>query len=98
MLGLVRLRRGGHARAWLCAEILDDDFLDVTVALVQLAQGEQRLDALAAGLADADQDAGGERYRHLAGRGDAVEPARRLLVGRAEMRPAAAPQAFCGAF
>ena len=47
------------------AEILDDDFLDVAVALVQLAQRQQRLDALAPRLADADQDAGGERHALL---------------------------------
>ena len=57
MVGLVGLGRGGHAGVGLGAEILDDDFLDVAVALVQVAQRQQRLDALAPGLADADQDA-----------------------------------------
>ena len=56
-LGMLR-----HAGAGLGAEILDDDFLHVAVALVQLAQRQQRLDALAPRLADADQDAGGERH------------------------------------
>ncbi len=69
-VGLGRLR---HAGAGLGAEILDDDFLDVAVAVVQIAQGEQRLDALAPRLADADQDAGGERDRRLAGRCDRRE-------------------------
>ena len=52
-----RLRRIGHARAGLGAEVLDDDFLDVAVALVHVADREQGLDALGARLADADQDA-----------------------------------------
>ena len=41
----------------LGAEILHDDFLDVAVRAVQIAQCQQRLDALAPRLADADQDA-----------------------------------------
>ena len=88
-IGLGRLR---HARPGLGAEILDDDLLQVAVAVVQVAQRQQRLDALAPGLADADQDAGGERHRRLAGGADGLEPQRRVLVGRAEMRPAAAAQ------
>ena len=51
-----RLGRIGHARAGLGAEVLDDDFLDVAVALVDVADGQQRLDALGARLADADQE------------------------------------------
>ena len=43
---LVALR---HARAGLGAEVLDDDFLQMAVALVQVAQRQQRLDALRAG-------------------------------------------------
>ena len=70
-IGLGRIR---HAGAGLGPEILDDDFLDVAVALVQGAQREQRLDALGPGLADADQDARGERHRRLAGRGDRRQP------------------------
>ena len=62
-----RLRRVGHARAGLGAEVLDDDLLDVAVALVDVADGQQRLDALGPRLADADQDAGGERHARAAG-------------------------------
>ena len=50
-------RRIGHERARLGHEILDDDFLDVPVALVQRTNGEQRLDALGTRLADTDQNA-----------------------------------------
>ena len=73
----------------LGAEILDDDFLDMAVALVQIAQRQQRVDPLGARLADADQDAGGERHVELARRLDRGEPRRRGLVGRAVMRAAA---------
>ena len=69
----------------------------MAVAVVQVAQRQQRLDALAPGLADADQDAGGERHRRLAGGADGFEAHRRVLVGRAEMRPAAAAQPLGGA-
>ena len=48
-------------RAGLGAEVLDDDFLDVPVTAMQVADGEERLEPLGARLADADQDAGGER-------------------------------------
>ena len=44
-------------RAGLGAEVLDDDLLQVPVARMQRAQREERLDALAPRLADADQDA-----------------------------------------
>jgi hypothetical protein len=42
----VRLGRAGHARVRLGAEVLDDDFLDVAVALVQ-SRDRSTLDALA---------------------------------------------------
>ena len=56
-----RMRIGG-----LGAEILDDDLLDVTVALVQLANRQERVDPLFERFADADEDAGGERDAKLA--------------------------------
>ncbi len=79
------LRRRGGAGAGLGAEVLDDDFLDVAVAAMQLQEPQQRLDALGAGLADADEDAGGEGNAPLAGEPDGLEPRRRMLVGRAVM-------------
>ena len=93
-VGLGGLR---HTGSWLGPEILDNDLLQVPVALVQVAQRHQRLYALMASLADADQDAGGERHRRLAGRADCIEAQRRVLIGRAEMRPAAAAQPLGGA-
>ena len=84
----IRFRRRAHLRARLGAEVLDDDLLDVAVRLVHPADGEQGLDAFAAGLADADQDAGGHRHAGGAGvvqgldayRGDLVRGA---VVGHA---------------
>ncbi len=63
-IGFGRVRHPGPR---LGPEILDDDFLDVAVAVVEIAQRQQRLDAFAPGFADADQDAGGERHRRFAG-------------------------------
>ncbi len=57
MVGEIGFGRVRHPGARLGPEVLDDDFLDMPVAVVQIAQRQQRLDALAPGLADADQDA-----------------------------------------
>ena len=77
----------------LRAEVLDDHFLDVAVALVQIADREQAVDALGRRLADADQDAGGERDR-AARRPRAImrRRDRRILVGRPLMDSAAGAQ------
>ena len=48
-------------RAGLGAEVLDDDLLDMPVTAMQVSDGEERFEALGARLADADQNAGGER-------------------------------------
>src|SRR5438552_19092496 len=93
-VGLGGLR---HTGSWLGPEILDNDLLQVPVALVQVAQRHQRLYALMAGLADADQDARGERDRRRSRRLDRLQTQRRVLVRRAEMRPAAAAQPPGGA-
>ena len=92
MIGNIRLRRIRHARRRLGAEILDDDFLDVAVAPVQIAQRQQRLDPLAPRLADADENAGRERHRRLARRRDRREPDRRRAcpANRSVVRPCAA--------
>ena len=87
-----RLRGAAHARAGLGAEVLDDHLLDVPVALVHVADRQQRLDALGARLADADQDAGGERHACASGGLQGGEPHGRHLVGRAEVRAAALRQ------
>jgi hypothetical protein len=83
-----RLGAAGHARARLGAEILHDDFLQVAVPGVHVAQRDERGDALAPGLADADEHAAGERHPLPSGRLDHGEPHARVLVGGAEMRSA----------
>ena len=88
-----RLRRLGHARIGLGAEILDDDFLDMAVPLVGIANGEQRLDALQPRLADADQNARRERDLRPARGFQRGEADRRHLVGRAMVRAALLRQA-----
>ena len=54
----------------------------MAVALVQVADGEERGHALGVGLADADQDAGGERNAEGARAARWFEPPLRDLVGR----------------
>ena len=78
----VGLRCALHLRAGLGPEVLHDDLLDVPVVLVNTTNREQRFDALAAGFADADEDARGERNLRLAGVGQGLEAHRRDLVRR----------------
>src|SRR5205807_4887 len=74
-----RLRRVLHRDERLGAEVLHDHFLHVAVALVQIADGDEGVGALARRLADADQDARGERDRELARELDRPQaPARNL--------------------
>ena len=70
-----------HAGVVLGAEILDDDFLDMAVSAVQRVDRQQRLDALRAGFADADQDAGGERHLELPAASIAASRAAGVLSG-----------------
>ena len=88
----------GHPRAGLGPEILDDDFLNMAILVMQVADGDQRFDLFVAGFADADQQAGCERHFGAARLGDRGQTARRLLVGRPEMRAAARAQPIGAAF
>ena len=83
-----RLRCPGHLRVRLGAEVLDDDLLHRARRVVDVPERQQRLEALPPRLADADQDAGGERHLRLAREPDGLEAARRQLVRRAVMRHA----------
>src|ERR1700733_4101271 len=55
---IVERRRldASHARPGLRPKVLDDDFLDMAVSVVEIAQRKQRLDPFGASLADADQN------------------------------------------
>src|SRR2546430_1640517 len=56
-------------------EVLEDDLLEMAVLGVHLGQRLERRHALLRGLADADEDAAGERDAQLAGRADGLQPA-----------------------
>ena len=92
---IIERRLGGvdHLRIGLGAEILDDHLLQVAVFGVQVAQCEQRFDALGARLANANQDAARRRDFQSTHPGESVEADRRLLVGRAIVRHALLAQA-----
>jgi hypothetical protein len=61
--------------------------LDVAVPAVGGLDGQQGLDPLLAGLAEADQQAGGERDAGLAGRLQRGQPPGRRLVGSLVIMP-----------
>ena len=77
-----------HLGVRLGPEVLHDDFLDAAVLAGDLADGEDRLGALGPGLADADQDAGGERDVAAAGVLQDAQAHGRVLVRAAEVRGA----------
>ena len=80
-------RHASHARPGLRTEVLDDDFLQMTVGLVQRAQRQQRFHALATRLADSNQDAGRERNTLLARDANRLQSNGRHLVRRSVVRP-----------
>ena len=92
---LVRRARLGavHRGAGLGQEILHDHLLHMTVLEVRVRDRDERLDALGARLADADEDAGGERHARPSGRMQRGEASSRGLVGRAVMRATGLVQA-----
>ena len=63
-------------------EVLQDQLLDVPVARVHVGERFQRGDALVLALADANEDAAGERDLQLAGRFDHLQAPCRVLAGR----------------
>ena len=74
------LGRAGHPGLRLGPEVLDDDFLDVAVLVVQVAHGEQGVDPFLAGFADPDQNARSEGHARFAGQPQRLEPAFGHLV------------------
>ena len=93
-----RVRHVGHARIRFGAEILDDDFLNVAVALMQIANCLQSINTFRARFADADEDAGGKRDFQFAREPQHFETRRRMFVGRTKMWPAFFAQALGRAF
>src|SRR6185369_10409150 len=77
----------GHACPGLRSEVLDDDLLNVTETIVEVAQFQESIDAFRARLADADQHATREGNARFACEPDGLKPGRRTLVGRTVMRP-----------
>ena len=55
-----RFRLLRHGDSGLCPEVLHDDFLDVAIAPVQIADSQQSIDSIFHSFADADQQASGE--------------------------------------
>ena len=78
----IRLRGAGELGAGLGAEVLDDDFLNMPETAMQIADGEQRLQALGARLADTDQNAGRERHAQLARQPQRLKTRLGPLIGR----------------
>ncbi len=90
VLEQVCVGRALHRGAGLRAEVLHDHLLHVAltldhVALVRVADRDERLGAVVHGLADPDQDAGGEGHSLAPGSIDHLEPNGRILVRRAEV-------------
>ena len=94
-VGLVSV---GQLGVGLGAEVLDDHFLDVTVLPVQVGDGTKGIEPFLARLADADENAGGERHLEFAGQTDRLQSHRRMLVGRAKMHAALLAQPLAGRF
>ena len=73
-----------HRRARLGQEVLDDDLLDMAVASVAVGDGLEGVEPVAAGLADAHQQAGGEGDAGQPGGFESGQaPGRSLVRGRA---------------
>src|SRR5690606_16872080 len=77
--GIRDLRRLSAVVARVRHEVLQDYLLEVAVLGVDLPQRLERLHALLRRLADADQDAAGERDPQLTGGADRLQPLRRVL-------------------
>ncbi len=84
----IGLRSPGELGAGLGAEVLDDDFLDVPEPAMQIADGEQRLEALGPRLADANENAGRERHAQFARQLQRLKTDFGPLVGRAVVNSA----------
>ena len=87
---LIEIRFGSirHLGIWLGTEILNNNFLQMSVRKVQIAQCEQRFHALATRFADADQNSRRQGNARLASLFNCRQAKRRILIGRTIMRHA----------
>src|SRR3546814_1971251 len=86
-LGMVR-----HPGVRLGPEILDNHFLDMTIAAMQIADRHQRLDPFLSRLSNANQQAGRERHLCPARFLNGGEASGRSFIGPSEMRSSAFAQ------
>ena len=90
------LRVARHFSAGLGAKILNDDFLKMSISLVQRTQFEQSHELLVTSLADADEYPGGERNGRFTGCSNDLQPHGGTLIWRAVVRAAAGAKARGG--
>ena len=81
-----KIGRIGHQRIRLGAEILDDHFLDMAIAGVQVANGQQGFHPLQPGFSDTDQQPGGERHFRFARIANGAQADLGILVRRSIVR------------
>src|SRR5207247_7280720 len=82
----VRFGTALHPRARFCTEVLNDDFLDVSVLFVQLPDRDQTIDALLERLTDSDKNPGGKSDRKLTGLANHPQPYGGQLIGCGKVR------------
>ena len=83
---VVEVLGGAHRRVGLGPEVLDDDLLDGAELPRHPPDRQQGVDPLGGGLADPDEDAGGERHGQASRVLEHPEPDGGVLVGAAEVR------------
>ena len=81
----VRFRGLCHQGAGLGTKVLYDNFLQVTVPLMDITQGQQGLNPLQPCFANTDEDTGGKGDFFLTGKLECRQTLRRIFVWRAVM-------------
>ncbi len=87
-----------HRNGGLGAEILDNHFLDVAVSVMQVADGEQGIDAIFQRFADADQQTRGEWNLLFSSVLDRPQTLGRNFVGSVVVGGAGSEQGVAGGF
>ena len=94
----VGVRCVGALGVRLGTEVLHDDFANMAVTRVQVADGGQRFHPLRPSFADTDQDAGGELNVQFTRQRNGFQPRRRVLVRRTVMHLSGFGEALTGRF